>query len=441
MSSELLSVLNWLSGVELEAEPKLQAQARWLVLDTMGCIMAGMRSDSVLEFSKQASRADPGNFYFTSNTPMGLSASNAAMLLAMAASWDEACEGHAGAHGRPGVAAFAALLPMSSNLSYGQFLKSLVVGYEIGARLGASLRINPGMHVDGNWPALGAAAAVAHAFGLSPIQINDAIGLAACQLPMSLYLPVRWGSTARNTYLGHAAQLGQSAALSLASGLTVPPNAIGEYALIGLNKEPLPINTSQDFQVLQAYFKPYAAVRHVHYGALAAQTLRRSVEVEKIDRLVLRVYEEATVYCGNRAPQTPLQAQFSLSFGIAAMLRWGRLDPWVYREPQFQDAQLRNLETKVEIQVNVTLTEQLERGANLSIYCSDGTQYEQDISTVPGDAAMPFSESELIAKFLDYCEGSLSREAAHRLSHIILYGSNTAPAFQFWKSIQEKTTC
>ena len=196
--------------------------------------------------------------------------------------------------------------------------------------------------------AFGAAAAVAHALGLNPDQIAQAVQVAACQLPMSLYLPVRSGATARNTYLGHAAQLGQSAALAVASGITAPAGALAEYAQIGLGKPPLPWDDSRGFQLLHAYFKPYAAVRHVHYGALATQALRMSLEVSKIDRVVLQVYEEATIYCGNRAPQTPLQAQFSLSFGLAAMLRWGRLDPWVYREPQFHDPLLRALEAKVQ---------------------------------------------------------------------------------------------
>ena len=149
--------------MDLDTEPALQTHARWLILDTMGCIMAGLRAGPVAELVQRASAVDPGpfRFSFTQDAGQGLSVANASMVLAMAACWDEACEGHAGAHGRPGVAVLAALLPLASRLTYGQFLKSFVVGYEVGARMGASLRINKGMHVDGNWPALGAAAAVA----------------------------------------------------------------------------------------------------------------------------------------------------------------------------------------------------------------------------------------------------------------------------------------
>ena len=441
MDAQLLGVLRGLHTLDLNAEPALQTRARWLVLDTLGCIMAGLRSEPVLRMAQGAAVADPGSFRFNPDAAVGLTAANAAMVLAMAACWDEACEGHAGAHGRPGVAVLAALLPMASRMTYGQFLHAVVVGYEIGARMGASLRINKGMHVDGNWPALGAAAAVAHALGLSPEQIAQAVQVAACQLPMSLYLPVRSGDTSRNTYLGHAAQLGQSAALAVASGITAPAGALAEYAQIGLGKPPLPWDDSRGFQLLHAYFKPYAAVRHVHYGALAAHALRLSLDVAKIDRVVLQVYEEATIYCGNRAPQTPLQAQFSLSFGLAAMLRWGRLDPWVYREPQFQDPLLRALEAKVQVQVDVPWTQQQQRGARVWIDCSDGTRHEHVITAVPGDAQMPFTEHALQDKFLSYCEGSLPAAQAADWAAQLLHAPLDARPFPFWNSSQEKTPC
>lgn len=441
MDDQLLWVLNRLQAIDLDAEPTVQTHARWLVLDTLGCIMAGQRAAPVAAWAQRSAAADPGLFCWTPDATQGLSTGGAAMLLAMAACWDEACEGHAGAHGRPGVAALAALLPMAAHLRYGQFLKSFVVGYEVGARMGASLRINQGMHVDGNWPALGAAAAVAHALGLSPEQIVQAVQMAACQLPMSLYLPVRSGDTSRNTYLGHSAQLGQNAALAVASGITAPAGAVQAYAQIGLGKAPLPFDTAPQFQLLQAYFKPYAAVRHVHYGALAAHALRQTLDLTQVDHVVLQVYEEATIYCGNRAPQTPLQAQFSLSFGLAAMLRWGRLDPWVYREPQFQDPLVRALEAKVQVQIDATWTQQQKRGARVQIVCSDGSRHAQVVTAVPGDAQMPFTERQLLDKFMHYCDGSLPADRAGNWARQLLEAPADAQPFPFWHSLQEKNPC
>ena len=182
-------------------------------------------------------------------------------------------------------------------------------------------------------------------------------------------------------------------------------------------------------------------MRHVHYGALAAHALRDVIDLDTVDSVVLQIYEEATIYCGNRAPQTPLQAQFSLSFGLAAMLRWGRLDPWIYREPQFQDPALRALEAKVQVQVDAPWTQQGLRGARLLIACQDGSRHEHEVTAVPGDAQMPFTEEALMDKFLSYCEGSLPAAQAADWAAQLLHAPLEAHPFPFWNSPQEKTSC
>lgn len=277
----------------------VEARARWLVLDTLGCAIAGSRSPVVGNWlDAQRLRDDPYGTCLDGARPTG-----AAMALAMGACWDEACEGHARAHGRPGVAALAALWPRVSELDLDHLLRALVIGYEVGARMGALLRIGLGMHVDGNWPALGAAAAAASGLGLDQAGIVTAINIAACQLPTSLYRPIETGDTARNTYLGHGAMLGEMAAQAAAVGIGAPDDAVESYARVAYGRS-LDGETadSTTYEILDGYFKPYAAARHVHYAAEAALQLRDRATPESVRRIELWTYEEANVYCGIRAP-------------------------------------------------------------------------------------------------------------------------------------------
>ena len=149
--------------------------------------------------------------------------------------------------------------------------------------------------------------------------------------------------------------------------------------------------------------------------------------------MVLSVYEEATVYCGNRAPLTPLQAQFSLSFGVAAMMKWGRLDPWVYKEPQFSNEQVKSLEALLKVEVNPVWTQQLTRAAHLTVDLKDGTQLSKTILAVPGDLQIPFTKEALVAKFVDYCHGSLSIEQANAWATELLDVNLNHQPFQFWQ--------
>jgi 2-methylcitrate dehydratase PrpD len=385
------------------ADAEAASQARRLLVDTVGCALAGRQAVEVRRLEAALAACEPGGFAFPAGPSLAVQA--AAQVLAMAATWDEACEGHALAHGRPGVPLVAALLPLAlrRDASLGEFVDAFVLGYEVGARCGAWLRIRPGMHVDANWPALGVAAGAARLLGLAPEAIVQAIDIAACQLATSLYLPVAQGRTARNTYLGHSASLGLQAAFASAAGIDAPEGALAHYAANHAAAGAQPLPDASTLLLRDAYLKPFAAVRHVHYGATAARAVRERLagDTAGIRRIVLMVYEEAIVYCGNRAPRTPIQAQFSLSFGLAAMLRFGDVDPSVYAAPRFDDAELRRLEALVELEVDAGLTARRQRGATLAL-THDGGTHEESVTTIAGDAGNPLDRAALVAKFTHY---------------------------------------
>ncbi len=395
--------------------------ARVILLDTIGCMLAGREAAEVTAFEQNASAMESGPFTFPGGRRLSLA--SAAQVGAMAATWDEACEGHAYAHGRPGVAAIAALLPLAVAGERGldATADALALAYEVGARAGGWLRIRPGMHVDGNWPALGAAAGVARLLGQDADGIGRAIDIAACQLPTSLYLPVATGKTARNTYLAQSAQLGMLAAQAAAAGIGAPAGALAMYAANFSAAAPDAPPAPEDDLILDAYIKPHAAVRHVHYGAELARGVREELEgrTANITRIVLSVYPEAITYCGNRAPAVPIQAQFSLTFGLAAMLRFGVLDHSVYRPGRFDDAELRRLEALVEVRVDRALEAQGKRGASLMV-SSGYNDIERDVRAIPGDASRPLSAEEVAAKFMRYAQVSVPNEKAFVFANAVL---------------------
>jgi 2-methylcitrate dehydratase PrpD len=416
------------------------AQAPRLLVDTVGCALAGRHAEEVRRLEAALAACEPGDFSLPAGPAM--SVQPAAQVLAMAATWDEACEGHALAHGRPGVPLVAALLPLAlkRGASLGEFVDAFVLGYEVGARCGAWLRIRPGMHVDANWPALGVAAGVARLLGLAPEGIVQAIDIAACQLATSLYLPVAQGRTARNTYLGHSASLGLQAAFASAAGIDAPEGALAHYAAnhaaSSAQLQPQPLPGASALLLRDAYLKPFAAVRHVHYGATAARTLREHFahDTAGIGRIVLEVYEEAIVYCGNRAPRTPIQAQFSLSFGVAAMLRFGDVDPSVYAAPRFDDAELRRLEALVELQTDAGLTARKQRGATLTL-THDGGTCEDTVGTIAGDAAHPLDRAALAAKFTHYAARSVDGAKAMRFCDGVLDAPAGTALGALWRQL------
>lgn len=415
---------------------RVMAKARLLWLDTIGCVLSGRSSPPVQKLEVLLGSIDPGNFSFPKGPQLSTSAS--ASLAAMASAWDEGCEGLPYAHGRPALALAGALLAIgvARRASVGLMIESLVAGYEVGARAGGWLRIAPDMHVDGNWPAMGVAAGVGHLLGLSPALRWNAIAMVACQLPASLYLPIRTGDDARNTYPAHTAVLGMQAALASAAGITAPEQAIADYARTRAHPDGRAAPAHTRWLILESYFKPHAGVRHAHYGLEAALSIRDQLRAQTgaICRARLRIYPEATVYAGNRNPQAPITAQFSLSLGVAAGLRFGAMDPDLFRDHRLNDPELRRLEALVEIEAVPELGHDQQRAAQLQVETSDGKVFNQLIDALPGSPERPLTEEQVVEKFVRYSASSMDRTSAERFCAAILTAAEETDFASVWRN-------
>jgi 2-methylcitrate dehydratase PrpD len=390
MSSDarLAEVLEWL----WEARPPatVDAKTRELLLDTIGCVIAASSRPRLRALAEELAAADPGPAS-VAGFPQSFGVPSAAALFAAAACWDEACEGLARAHGRPGVAVIGACaaLAQARQRTFGQVLAAIVAGYEVGGRAGEALRIGPGTHVDATWPALGVAAAAVRLCGGTASQALAAVRIAGCQIPRSLYLPVKAGAEARNTYLPHAAQLGLLAAQAAMADIGAPAGVLDELRA-GSFAAP------REWLILEGYLKPFAAVRHVHYPAAAALELRPKLahRLREISRLEIATYAEALTYCSNRAPVQAIQAQFSLSYGTAHALVAGRLDPDAYSDQALRDPLVRSLEEKCELREDPGIP---GRGVRLGIELGS-----ERLECAAGDESLPMSRDDVIRKFCRY---------------------------------------
>lgn len=405
--AQLAAVLGWLWR---RAPPReVDRKARLLLLDTIGCVIAASRSPKLRRLATRLAKVEPGRVRVPGFAER-LSVSAATYLFAISACWDEACEGLARAHGRPGVPVIAAChaLAQALKLSFGATLRAIIAGYEAGGRMGEAVRMAPGMHVDATWPGFGVAVAVVRLSGGTAAQALDAVRIAACQMPHSLYLPVKAGADARNTYLSHAAQLGLLAAHASLAGIVAPAGAVDE---IGAGR----FAARGKWLLLEGYLKPFAAARHVHYGVAAALALRPKLagRLRAISRIELSTYAEALTYCGNRAPKTPIQAQFSLSFGVAAALATGDLGPSAYG---MDDRTIAGLEKKVVLSEDRTLTRAGRRGATLVVRLG-GERLAFSVNRVSGDPGLPMTRADVLAKFARYA-GRPAAEGARFLDRL-----------------------
>jgi 2-methylcitrate dehydratase PrpD len=258
-----------------------------------------------------------------------------------------------------------------------------------------------------------------------PQCIRPAMEAAACQIPASLYLPIATGSMLRNTYPAHAVLLGMLSAAAATAGFAMPTDAFeeGRRRVLG-GTSPAAATPPGQWTILAGYLKPFAGVRHTHYGVEAALRLRRHPEfsLEKLAAIRLQTYAEAAQYCGNRAPQTAIQAQFSLSYAIVAAFVLGDLGPNAY--DNIADPVIRRLEQCVVVEVDQA---RIRRGARVSIACG-GQSLAESVDDIAGDPAVPMTEDQVVGKFRCYVEPILGEGHAEALLRFFLEGDAAAPA-------------
>jgi 2-methylcitrate dehydratase PrpD len=130
------------------------------------------------------------------------------------------------------------------------------------------------------------------------------------------------------------------------------------------------------------------------------------------------VYAEAVQYCNNRAPHTAIQAQFSMSYAIAAALVLGDLGPAAYAD--VNDPLIRALEARVEVEVDPQRT---SRGACVTLTVA-GRDLTESVDDIIGDPSLPMTQDEVVAKFHRYLDPVIGASHASDLMQLFLQGSS-----------------
>ncbi|MDF2119455.1 MmgE/PrpD family protein [Roseiarcaceae bacterium H3SJ34-1] len=402
LDDDILQTLRWLWSAQPLDDGSIEQRARHLLFDTIGCALSGLATDEVRGLVGRLNESEPGGLRFP-GMPGGLSTSGFLSAFSAAACCFEGPEGLALAQGRPGLHVVPALLAraLPERRSLRQVLDALVAGYEIGGRLGEVYRLRPGMHVDGGFGTFGAAAGLARLRGETPETALAAISHAACHLPFSLYYPITHGSTARNLYVGHGALLADIALTSARAGFGGPPGSLSEHMRLALGRDVHALDTAPgDWLLLQGYLKKYPVAKHVHYGVFAASQWHadHGSQAANIERVQLRIYRNALTYCGVRHPATPIQAQFSLSYGLAWALLHGDFTVEAFRAEALSNPDVHRLEGMIELEEHPVLTAQDKRGAELAV-TAGGRAATYMTDDVPGDPQRPLTRDELVGKF------------------------------------------
>ena len=389
------------------------AHARLVLLDTIGAIAAGAQEPEMVGLTRRMAELHGTGGAATAviggRTRLALPV--AAFLNGTAGTMLELDEGNQYCRGHPAIHVVpAALAAADWRAASGRALiRALVLGYEIGARIGIASTLRVTMHPHGTWGTVGAAVAAAALAGADAATMREAINVGSSLGLTTSRRNMLQGGTVRNVYAGASNQLGLTAVELVGAGFVGEPDGVatvfGTVAADDFRPSEMTHELGTRWEIARNYFKRHAACRYTHgaldaLGAILAET--GPVKPDDVVSLEVDTYVWAA-QLDDPSPRNMLAAKFSLPFALGTMIVNGSTGVASFRDPAREDAATRALAARVTVREDEAFTAALPslRPARVTLTLRDGRRVRREVTTNRGDVEAPYPPEEVVAKYTE----------------------------------------
>ena len=328
----------------------------------------------------------------------------------------------------PGAPTISAALALAeSNGASGEtFLRGVIVGYEIGTRIGATILKEHYRfwHTTGTVGCLGAAAAAATVLGLDRGQFVHALATAAT-FASGLQQAFRSDSMTKPLHAGHAAEVGVTSALAARSGLTGAEDILEGRAGFGVAMAGNPDwsrvlkGLGETYNITQMTVKNHCCVGQAFATIDAVLALREQHRfgVTDIESVEIRTYQTALDVAGAYEASTPAEARFSIPYVGARALVHGSVRLNAFEEDALRDAEVRGLMARVRLapEPRFDALFPTQRCASARISLVDGRVLHHEQTTRKGDPDAPLTDGELSEKYFELTTPVIGRAASENV--------------------------
>ncbi|HET7672503.1 MAG TPA: MmgE/PrpD family protein [Burkholderiales bacterium] len=322
--------------------------------------------------------------------------------------------------GAPTIAAAHAL-----GFGRDNFLRAIIVGYEISTRIGAAMgRAHyKYWHNTGTIGCFGACAAAAEVLNLDRKRFAHALATVAT-FAAALQQAFRMDSMSKPLHAGRAAEAGVTAALAAREGVTGSLDVMEGEAGFGRAMGDGPdwdkalAGLGSDFHITRMTFKNHACCGHTFAaidGALALKQ-KMGVRAEDIQKLEIGTYRAGVEVAHYEQPKTPAEGRFSLKYVVATALTHGSVRLAAFESDRLQDRSTRALMERMSVRLDPELDATFPRQRAARVAITAGGRREELVQpTRKGDPDLPLTDDDLNAKFMELATPVLGGEAAKRL--------------------------
>lgn len=420
----------------------IRERAKYVVLDGLGCGLFG----AGLPWSRIMTRTIAAFSYGGPSTAWGsdlvLPPDHAALLNGSYVQGFELDDYHreGGLHeGASVLPAALACADLAGPISGADFLTAVVVGFEVGPRVGqcvnAARILERGWHGGAVVGTFAAAAAGGRILGLTPQQMAHAFGIAGTQ--SSGLMAAQFGSMVKRMHHGRSSQSGLYAVCLARDGYTGIERVFEERyggfctTFTGSSDEfdlrKLTDGLGARFETERIAIKPYACNGSIHSSLDAIRAIRErrpfaSSEVRGVTVCCTRATLEHVGW--KYEPSSMTTAQMNLSFGIGAMLEYGDAFVEQYTEETIRSPRLLELTRKVAV-VNEPAFDALgarhRHHIQLTIEFLDGSRETEEVVAALGSPARPLPNDRITAKYYRLACVALNPEKVENLKEQVLH--------------------
>lgn len=396
---------------------KVMNIAKELIVDVSGAILAGSNTNSIRSIFDVASEIYPSGKCNVIGRTKSLNPSGAAFVNGASAhslEFDDNCYAgivHGSAVVFPAVLAFAQFRALSGL----DLLRSFIIGLEV--EFAVAKAFSNSIYDTGWWTtsvfgSIGSAAGVAALATTNIREIENALSLAIAGVGATR--AVR-GTSAKHYYCGRAAESGVTANLLAMKGLTGPLDVFedkqGIISILNDNafEHSYVSDIGKEFSLLNpgVDIKKYPVCYASHAAADAVKSIieSKNITIENVDKIICTVPPIIASNLTFNKPKSVKEAQFSLEFPIALMIKYGDIELKHLSSDYIFDPSIKNLMNKVTMNV-AKLPKRFNPSRKIcpewsivELHTKNGGSHEKFIGAPLGSSLDPLPRDKLYKKF------------------------------------------
>jgi 2-methylcitrate dehydratase PrpD len=429
------TLADYLADVRYSDMPEpVRDRSRWHMLDTLGCVIYGLRTpwvDSVVDTLAGMDETGHGGATLPTMS-LALSPARAALVTGTAShamDFDDYCQ-DAGVHA--GSAVLPAILSRAQArddpVSGPEALTAMAAGTEVGIRAGYGIgrgSLAGGWHIAGWTGAIAAAATAGMLRRMDREELAHALGLGATQ--GAGLMGATYGASVKRFHMGKAAESGYLGAELAANGLTgdtrLFANRWGSISTTMADDgdpEAVGDGLGDRYELLEKLtLKPYPSVGQTHpaISGVEAVLQESGLDGEDVAEVEIRVTEAAKDKSGwAYEPTGVMAAQSNIQYAVATLLLEGRVSVHDYTEAAISRPTVLERIEDVSVRADQNLVTDAS-GFNarytteITLVTRDGTCYERRVDVPKGFPDNPMTTGEIEAKFRDQAGAVLDDSA------------------------------